>query len=86
MPDPFRNHAPGLESPATGLAPVIPDDGADLPVASRALNVAQSGLVRVTTLGGQVASVYVAAGIAFPIRVTRVWQTGTTAGGIVSLH
>jgi hypothetical protein len=86
MPDRFQDHTAGLESPASGLLPVTPDDGADLQTASRALNVAQSGFVRITTVEGQTASVHIAAGIAFPVRVTRVWQTGTTATGIVALY
>jgi len=41
--------------------------------------------VQVTTSGGSVASVYIAAGTAFPVRATRVWATGTTASGITAL-
>lgn len=82
MSDPFENHAPGLESPATTLVPVIPDDAADLPQTSRALNVTQSGTVHVTTTGGTTATLFIAAGIGFPVRATRVWATGTTATGI----
>jgi hypothetical protein len=85
MADRFENHTPGLESPAAFLLPVIPDDANDLPMTSRALNVAQSGLVQITTTGGTVASVYIAAGTAFPVRATRVWATGTTATGITAL-
>jgi hypothetical protein len=85
MSDRFENHMPGLESPAAFLLPVTPDDAADLPVTSRALNVTQSGLVQVTTSGGSVASVYIAAGTAFPVRATRVWASGTTATGITAL-
>lgn len=86
MSDPFQNHVPGLESPASGLMPVIPDDAADLPVAARALNVAQSGFVQLSTVEGDTAAVYIAAGIAFPIRAARVWASGTTATGIVALY
>jgi hypothetical protein len=85
MTDRFEHHTPGLESPAAFLLAVTPDDATDLPVASRALNVAQSGLVQVTTSGGSVASVYIAAGTAFPVRAIRVWATGTTATGITAL-
>jgi hypothetical protein len=85
MSDRFENHTPGLESPAAFLLPVIPDDATDLPVTSRALNVTQSGRVQLTTSGGSVASVYIAAGTAFPVRATRVWASGTTATGITAL-
>lgn len=86
MADLFETHTPGLESPASGLLSVTPDDGADLQTAARALNVAQSGLVQVTTTEGHTATVYIAAGIAFPLRAARVWASGTTATGIVALY
>jgi hypothetical protein len=67
MTDRFEQHTPGLESPASHLVACHPRRYAtDLPVTARALNVAQSGLVQVTTSGGSVASVYIAAGTAFP--------------------
>jgi hypothetical protein len=68
MTDRFEQHTPGLESPDSHLAPVTPDDTTDLAMTSRALNVAQSGFVQVTTSGGSVARVYIAAGAAFPVR------------------
>lgn len=85
MTDTFASHAAGLESPPSRTIAVTPDDGADLPFASRALNAAGEGAVRVTTVGGDTGTVYLAAGIAFPLRVRRVWATGTTATGIVAL-
>ena len=83
MIDTFETFGPGLESPATRLIAAIPDDAQNLSHASRAVNVATSGAVRVTTLGGDIETVFIAAGLAFPLRVTRVWATGTTATGIV---
>ena len=85
MADAFASYTPGLESPASFLTEVTPSDTQDLKQTSRALNVGTSGVLRVTTAGGQQASIYVAAGIAFPLRVTRVWQTGTTAEDIVAM-
>ena len=83
MTDAFTQYSAGLESPASRLAPVTPSDTGDLARASRALNVGQSGFVRVTTVDGDTATVYVAAGVAFPVRAARVWATGTTATSIV---
>ncbi|MCP1168378.1 spike base protein, RCAP_Rcc01079 family [Limimaricola litoreus] len=85
MHDPFDKHQSGLESPPTRLFQIQPDDAADLPQATRALNAAQGGAVRVTSVAGDVATLYVAAGCAFPVRVRRVWATGTTATGLVGL-
>lgn len=86
MTDTFATFRSGLESPVCHVLNTTPDDNADLTYVSRALNVATSGDVRVTTLGGDVATVHIAAGGAFPIRVTRVWATGTTATGILVMY
>lgn len=86
MSDMFRDFRSGLESPATHLTAVTPDDATDLPVASRGINVGTSGAVRVTTVGGTTETVYVAAGSAFPLRATRIWQTGTSAANIVVMY
>lgn len=85
MVDAFSQYRIGLESPAVRLLSVVPSDTADIPEASRAINVATSGTVRITTVGGTTATVFVAAGIAFPVRATRIWSTGTTAANIVAL-
>ena len=85
MNDIFKHHGTGLESPASRAHPVEPSDTTDLPLASRALNVAESGLVKVTTTNDTTAQIYIAAGVAFPIRAARIWATGTTATGIVAL-
>ena len=83
--DHFKDFVPGLSSPAHSIDVIVPDDAQDLTRATRAINVISSGLVRVTTTSGDVADVYIAAGIAFPVRATRVWATGTTASGIRGL-
>ena len=85
MSDRFSSFTPGLESPASFLQDVTPDDANDLPVISRALNVATAGTVRVTTSGGDTATVTIVAGVAFPVRARRIWATGTTATGIVAM-
>lgn len=85
MTDTFSGMNTGLESPARRFFTVAPDDATDLPYVSRALNVAQSGIVRITGADGDVADIFVGAGLAFPVRVRRVWQTGTTATGITAL-
>ncbi|WP_299655446.1 hypothetical protein [uncultured Jannaschia sp.] len=82
MNDVFADFSGGLESPATYVQTITPSDEADLPRASRALNVAVDGSIRITTVSGTTGTIYVAAGITFPVRVTRVWATGTTATGI----
>lgn len=85
MVDAFSQYRSGLESPAIRLLNITPSDTADIAEASRALNVATSGTVRMTTVGGTTVTVFIAAGIAFPVRAVRIWSTGTTATDIVAL-
>lgn len=86
MSDLFSSYKSSLESPAANLIEVTPSDTADLPFSSRALNVSTSGKVRVTTVAGDIATVYIAAGTTFPIRAQRVWNTDTTASDIVVMY
>ena len=83
MDDRFQNHLPGLESPAVRLEAVVPNDDADLSVASRAIAVGTEGFVNLTTIAA--GRVFVVPGAPFPIRARRILATGTTAGQIVSL-
>lgn len=85
MADRFENYANSLTSPLTSLTEITPSDSEDLANTSRVINVAVAGTVEVTTSGGTTGSVYIAAGVPFPIRATRIWATGTTATGIVAL-
>lgn len=85
MPDAYSLRTRRPADPAVSLVEVTPDDAADLPRVSLALNVATAGRVRVTTLDGSVSDVTIEPGHAFPLRVRRVWSTGTTATGIRAL-
>lgn len=85
MADKFKTHRESLNSPPTDVIVVTPSDIDDLAQVSRGLNVAQSGTVRVSTLSGTLADITIAAGIVFPVRVKRIWATGTTATGILAL-
>lgn len=83
--DRFSGHAKSPSGPASSIIDVIPSDSTDLEQVANGLNVATPGLVRVTTAEGSVADVFVAAGTVFPLRVARVWASGTTATGIRGL-
>lgn len=85
MADIYKDHQSGLESPATRAFNIIPDDAVDLAIATRALSVAETGFVQITTTHGDSARILVAAGVPFPIRAARVWSSGTTAAGIVGM-
>jgi hypothetical protein len=85
MPDRFKRHASGLDSPARNAAPVTPDDNSDLPAAARSLYVGVTGDVRITTVGGDMVTFTgVPSGI-LPVRTARVHATGTTAAGIIAI-
>ncbi|SPJ23481.1 spike base protein, RCAP_Rcc01079 family [Palleronia abyssalis] len=86
MADRFSNHASGLSSPPGGVDAITPSDTTDLANVTRGLNVSGSGVVRVTTVLGTTETVFVAAGVVFPIRATRVWAQGTDATGIRGLY
>jgi hypothetical protein len=85
MSDAFENHTSGLESPATRLANITPDDVQTLPFTSRAVSVETAGYVQVEMLSGDTGRIFMAGGVPFPLRVTRIMATGTTAAGIVAL-
>lgn len=70
---------------ADGAFVVVPDDGADLPTVPVAINVSQSGTVAFIGTDGNQCDVFIAAGIAFPLRCRRILATGTTAQGIRGL-
>ncbi len=84
--DHFENIAPGLQSPAVGVEEITPSDATDLVHLTRALNVAQSGVVRFATEDGSISDVFIVAGIAFPLRAQRIYATGTSALGIRGLY
>ncbi|MCV3273817.1 spike base protein, RCAP_Rcc01079 family [Roseobacter sinensis] len=86
MTDKFNSHTAGLSSPPANLIAVTPSDDTDLPMASRCINVSGGGAVRVTTIHGDTATLFVAAGVVFPIRAQRIHATDTTATGIVVMY
>lgn len=85
MDDRFSEFNSGLTGPASQVFAIVPDDTADLPQATRAINVAQAGAVTLTTIDGTTATIHIAAGLAFPVRAARIHATGTDAAGITGL-
>ncbi len=83
--DKFKDFAQGLESPATRLAEIAPSDTAPLAFVTRAVTVESSGHLQVVTADGDSGRIFVAAGVPFPLRLSQIMATGTTATGIVGL-
>lgn len=86
--DAYKYESNRLESPALNAAAITPNDGADLTEATRAIYVGVSGnlYVDMVGVGTNVAFSGVVAGTVLPLRVTRVYATGTTASGLVALY
>jgi hypothetical protein len=87
MSDKFSNYHSGLESPAERAFAITGNDSADLTVTPRAIYVGGAGNVKVTTIGGDTVTFSGAlAGTIIPVRVTRVFSTGTTATNLLGLY
>ncbi len=84
--DAFAAFSKGLDAPATKAFDITPSDTADLAEIPRYVYVGSAGDLKVDMMdGGTVTFTAVPAGTLLPIRVTRVYLTGTTATGIVGL-
>lgn len=71
-------------NPADDCFQITPNDGVDIAPA-RSLMIGASGTLKITTAAGNTVTLSnVPAGL-FPVSVTRVWSTGTTAAGIVGI-
>ena len=85
--DTFANVGSGLDSPATGLITIVPDDNADLTIMPRALMVGTAGDVAVIMKDGTLGTLpALQPGVPYPVRVSRVLATDTSATGIVGLY
>jgi len=62
-------------------------DSADLAISTRALYIGAGGNVKVTTTrGSELTFVGLVAGTVLPVRVARLWSTGTTATNVLGLY
>lgn len=87
MTDNFSDSRDSLESPAENAYSVTPNNTTDLPFATRAFYVGGAGDVKIDTVGGDtVTLVGCLAGSYHPIRIKRVYLTGTTATNIIALY
>lgn len=79
----------GANNPANNVAAVTPSDTDDLAKISRAIVIGTAGTLKVTTRGdlqnaAATVTLTVPVGV-LPIRVSRVFATGTSATGITAL-
>jgi hypothetical protein len=86
MTDHFKTHATGMSDPIENAATVTPDDANDLADTTRALFVGTGGNLRVTLVSGDIVTFPNAGAGWHPLRVNRIWSTGTTATDIVGCY
>lgn len=83
--DDYSHASHDLSGPAEHAAVVTPSDSVDLTDVTRALIIGTSGDLKVTMQGGETLVMpSVPAGV-LPVRVTRVWSTGTVASHITAI-
>ena len=80
--DKFAAYSSGLDSPASDVFPITPDDDADLAVATRAIRAETGGDVVLIAMAGPERTCKFGDGETRAIRATRIKATGTTATGL----
>ncbi len=86
MPDTFKSLATSLSSPATGAASISPSNNSDLAQVTRAIYVGGPGrMTAILADGAEITFENMAAGMIYPLRVSRIKSTNTTATGLVAL-
>jgi hypothetical protein len=84
--DIFGDFTQSFSSSICGGFDIVPDDVVDLPNATRALVLASGGDVSVILRNGDAITLPgLTAGVVYPVRVSRVLVTGTTATGLKGL-
>lgn len=82
--DAFSKYSRSLTSPPENGVNISPADDISIEQVTRALYVGGAGHLRVQMLGGEIVTLAnVPAGSLMPLRVTHVFQTGTTATALV---
>jgi hypothetical protein len=85
--DLYSNNKGGLESPAIGGFAVSLHNTDELAISTRAIMVTVAGNVKVTTVNGDTFTMpALQPGVVYGIRAKIIWNTGTTATGVVGLY
>ncbi len=84
--DPYADLQLAVDGPLVGGFAITPAP-VDLPVVTRAIMVSTSGDIAVTFRNGDTVTLLgLVPGAVYPVRLSRVNVTGTTATGIVGLY
>lgn len=79
------SYSGSIDSPALHAVAVSPSDGATLAYVSRALWIGTAGNIAVDMQGGETNVIFTNISGWLPGRVTKVYNTGTTASGITAV-
>jgi hypothetical protein len=87
MEDEFSNQTTSLTAPVTKSEVITPNDAQTLNHVTRGLYVGQGGDVTVRMLSGEVTTLANAqSGVLYPLRITQVLATGTTATNLLGMR
>lgn len=87
MKDEFNEHITGLTAPAVAAEVISPSDTENLEFVTRAIYLGQGGDLSVTMKSGDTVLLRgMQAGVFYPLRLSHVRATGTTATDIVGLR
>lgn len=80
----------GFDSDSVGvdLVPITPHDDNDLPVMARAIRCkpnGAAGILRITTVSGNVRNTYIDVGEVLQVATSKVHDTGTDATGLEAI-
>lgn len=79
--DTFSDTSIGMTTSAQHIFAITPSDGSDLAFVTRGINASADCTVKITTDGGETITAFQLHKGYNPIRVTKVFSTGTTLGG-----
>ena len=82
MKRPFQGYGETLSSPLAHGFAITPDDENELGVATRAVHLGGGGDLKVTFVSGDEVLLQGLGPGWHPLRIAKVWQTGTTATAI----
>lgn len=82
----FSGSSPDVNPGSAGsAAAIVPNDAVDLANVTRGIYVGGAGNLKVDMVDGTVTFIGIPAGAVLPVRVKRIYVTGTTATNLVAL-